>query len=210
MDELNRKTIAEFRQSGKLPLVVVLDNVRSLHNIGSIFRTCDAFLIEAIYLCGISATPPHKEIHKTALGAEESVSWEYFDSAMQAVEHLQANDYALWGVEQTHNSTSLEQFAIEEGKRYALIFGNEVRGIGQDVLDRCEGCIEIPQFGTKHSFNVSVSAGIVLWECYQQMIVRNAKLITYNEFQIHHDHISTSLNHQCPERAESSAKGNAL
>ena len=173
MEELNRKTVAEFRQSGKLPLVVVLDNVRSLHNIGSIFRTCDAFLIEAIYLCGISATPPHKEIHKTALGAEDSVDWKYFESAVQAVEHLQANDYALWGVEQTQNSTSLEKFIIEAGKRYALIFGNEVRGIGQKALDCCEGCIEIPQFGTKHSFNVSVSAGIVLWECYRQFQVVN-------------------------------------
>jgi len=169
MDELNRKTVAEFRQSSKLPLVVVLDNVRSQHNIGSIFRTCDAFLIEAIYLCGISATPPHKEIHKTALGAEESVNWKYFESVMQAVEHLQANGYVLWGVEQTQSSASLEKFIMETGKRYALIFGNEVRGIGQEALDCCEGCIEIPQFGTKHSFNVSVSAGIVLWECYRQV-----------------------------------------
>ena len=169
MDELNRKTVAEFRHAGKFPLVVVLDNVRSLHNIGSIFRTCDAFLIEAIYLCGISAIPPHKEIHKTALGAEESVDWKYFESAMQAVEHLQANGYALWGVEQTQNSTSLEKFNFEIGKRYALIFGNEVHGIEQDVLDGCEGCIEIPQFGTKHSFNVSVSAGIVIWEYYRQV-----------------------------------------
>ena len=176
MDELNRKTVAEFRQSGKLPLVVVLDNVRSLHNIGSIFRTCDAFLIEAIYLCGISAMPPHKEIHKTALGAEDSVDWKYFESAVQAVEHLQANGYALWGVEQTQNSTSLEKFIIEAGKRYALIFGNEVRGIGQEALDCCEGCIEIPQFGTKHSFNVSVSAGIVLWEYYRQFQVDSFRL----------------------------------
>ena len=169
MDKLNRKSVSEFKQSGKLPLVVVLDNVRSLHNIGSIFRTCDAFLIESIYLCGISATPPHREIHKTALGAEESVDWKYFDSAMQAVEFLQAGGYAVWGVEQTQNSISLEQFAIESGKRYAMVFGNEVHGIEQEVVNRCEGCIEIPQFGTKHSFNVSVSAGIVLWECYKQI-----------------------------------------
>jgi tRNA G18 (ribose-2'-O)-methylase SpoU len=170
MDELHRKTVTEFKQSGKLPLVVVLDNVRSLHNIGSIFRTCDAFLIEAIYLCGISATPPHKEIHKTALGAEDSVDWKYFDTAKQAVEHLQADDYAVLGVEQTENSISLVDFTIEPEKRYALVFGNEVRGIEQEVVDRCDGCIEIPQFGTKHSFNVSVSAGIVLWECYQQIL----------------------------------------
>ena len=168
MDELNRKTVDEFKQSGKLPLVVVLDNVRSLHNIGSIFRTADAFLIEAIYLCGISATPPHKEIHKSALGAEESVDWKYFDTALQAIEHLQTNHYELWCVEQTHNSISLENFAIEHGKRYALVFGNEVRGVEQAVIDRCQGCVEIPQFGTKHSFNVSVSAGIVLWECYRK------------------------------------------
>ena len=170
MDELNRKSIDEFKQSGKLPLIVVLDNVRSLHNIGSIFRTCDAFLVETVYLCGISATPPHKEIHKTALGAEKSVDWKYFETTMQAVDYLQTNGYSLWGVEQTHNSTSLEQFFIEPEKHYALVFGNEVRGIGQDVLDRCEGCVEIPQFGTKHSFNVSVSAGIVLWECYRTLL----------------------------------------
>ena len=169
MDELNRKTVAEFRQSDKLPLIVVLDNVRSLHNIGSIFRTCDAFLIEAIYLCGISATPPHREIHKTALGAEESVDWKYFETATRAAEHLQAGGYALWGVEQTNSSVSLEKFTVESGKRFALVFGNEVHGIEQEVIDRCEGCIEIPQFGTKHSFNVSVSAGIVLWECYKQV-----------------------------------------
>ena len=169
MDELNRKTLVEFKQSVKLPVVVVLDNVRSLHNIGSIFRTCDAFLIEALYLCGISATPPHKEIHKTALGAEDSVDWKYFKTAIQAVEHLKTNNYALWGVEQTQNSVSLEQFHIETGRRYALIFGNEVHGIAQEILNRCKGCIEIPQFGTKHSFNVSVSAGIVLWECYRNV-----------------------------------------
>jgi len=168
MNELSRKTVTEFKQSGKLPLVVVLDNVRSLHNIGSIFRTCDAFLIEAIYLCGISATPPHKEIHKTALGAEESVDWKYFETAMQAIKQLQTSDYAVWGVEQTENSISLVDFTIERDKRYALVFGNEVRGIEQDVIDRCDGCIEIPQFGTKHSFNVSVSAGIALWEFYKQ------------------------------------------
>jgi len=170
MDELKRKTVDEFKQSGKLPLVVVLDNLRSLHNIGSIFRTCDAFLIEAIYLCGISATPPHKEIHKTALGAEESVEWKYYETSVQAVEHLKADGYTVWGVEQTENSILLADFIIEHGKRYALVFGNEVRGIEQDVVDRCQGCIEIPQFGTKHSFNVSVSAGIVLWECYKKYI----------------------------------------
>jgi len=168
MDELNRKTVGEFKQSSKLPLIVVLDNVRSLHNIGSIFRTCDAFLIESIYLCGISATPPHKEIYKTALGAEDTVDWKYFETTIQAVERLQFAGYELWGVEQTHESVSLEEFTIDPEKRYALVFGNEVRGICQEALNHCEGCVEIPQFGTKHSFNVSVSAGIVLWECYKQ------------------------------------------
>ena len=168
MDELNRKTVAEIKQSRKLPLIVVLDNLRSLHNIGSIFRTCDAFLVEAIYLCGISACPPHKEIHKTALGAEDSVDWKYFKTAMHAIDHLQANGFAVWGVEQTENSVLLTDFTIETGNRYALVFGNEVRGVDQDVVDHCEGCIEIPQFGAKHSFNVSVSAGIALWECYKQ------------------------------------------
>ena len=170
MDELNRKTAGEFKNSDKLPLVVVLDNVRSLHNIGSIFRTCDAFLIEAIYLCGISATPPHKEIHKSALGAEETVDWKYFETTMQAVEELQANGYEIWGVEQTQASISPEHFTLSPQKSYALIFGNEVRGIQQEAVDRCHGCIEIPQLGTKHSFNVSVSAGIVLWECYKRMM----------------------------------------
>ena len=167
--ELNRLTVEEFKNSSKNKIIVVLDNIRSQHNVGSAFRTCDAFLLEAIYLCGISATPPHKEIHKTALGAEDSVDWEYFETAGQAVDRLQAAGYSVWGVEQTRNSTSLEHFATEPGKPYALVFGNEVRGIGQEVINRCDGCIEIPQFGTKHSFNVSVSAGIVLWECYKQM-----------------------------------------
>jgi len=169
LDELGRKSVEEFKLSGKLPLIVVLDNVRSLFNIGSVFRTCDAFLIEAIYLCGISATPPHKEIHKTALGAENSVEWKYFETGLQAAEHLQNNGYVLWGVEQTQNSISLELFTIEPEKCYALIFGNEVHGINQEIIDLCQGCIEIPQFGTKHSFNVSVSAGIVLWEWYRQI-----------------------------------------
>ena len=169
MDELNRKTVDEFKKSGKLPVIVVLDNIRSLHNIGSIFRTCDAFLIEKIYLCGISATPPHKEIHKSALGAENSVDWKYFETTMTALEQLQDNEYELWGIEQTKDSISPIDFFIDPQKKYALIFGNEVRGIQQEVLERCKGCIEIPQLGTKHSFNVAVSAGIVLWECYKNL-----------------------------------------
>ena len=152
MHELNRKSLCEYKHTKKLPLVVVLDNVRSSHNIGSIFRTCDAFMIEEIYICGISATPPNREIHKSALGAEDSVDWKYFNTTMQAVENLQSRGYEMWGVEQTQNSCSLEQFSIDTGKRYALVFGNEVRGIDQDVIDCCSGCVEIPQFGTKHSF----------------------------------------------------------
>ena len=173
INELNRKSVYEFKQSDKLPFVVVLDNVRSMHNIGAIFRTCDAFLIESIYLCGISAKPPHREIHKTALGAEDSVEWRYFENAIQAVEHLLGNNYAVWGVEKTQNSKALDRFTIETDRHYALIFGNEVHGICQEVVDRCEGCIEIPQLGTKHSLNVSVSAGIVLWEYYKQLRIKN-------------------------------------
>ncbi|MDR3094762.1 MAG: RNA methyltransferase [Bacteroidales bacterium] len=169
MDDLCRKAPEEFRQAEKLPIVVVLDNVRSQHNIGSVFRTSDAFLVKSVYLCGISATPPNKEIHKSALGAENVVAWQYFDNTQQAVEQLKTDGYAVWGVEQTRNSTSLEDFCVKQNGRYAFVFGNEVRGIDQQVIDGCEGCIEIPQFGTKHSFNVSVCAGIVLWECYQQM-----------------------------------------
>jgi tRNA G18 (ribose-2'-O)-methylase SpoU len=169
MDELNRKSIDEFKQADKFPLIVVLDNVRSLHNTGSVFRTGDAFLLEAVYLCGISATPPHREIHKTALGAENSVDWLYFETAPEAVRKLKSDGYSVWCVEQTTNSVSLENFVLKAGVKYALVFGNEVRGIGQEVIDICAGCIEIPQFGTKHSFNVSVSAGIVLWECYRQL-----------------------------------------
>jgi len=169
MDDLSRKTVDEYKKTCKLPLVVVLDNLRSLHNIGSIFRTCDAFLVEAIYLCGISATPPHKEIHKSALGAEQSVDWKYFETTMLAINFLQTNNYELWGVEQTQSSISPTEITLCADKRVALIFGNEVRGIDQEIIDRCNGCIEIPQFGTKHSFNVSVSAGIVLWEYYKLM-----------------------------------------
>jgi 23S rRNA (guanosine2251-2'-O)-methyltransferase len=168
-NELDRKTINEFKTSEKIPIVVILDNVRSLNNIGSIFRTADAFLIEAIYLCGISATPPHKEIHKTALGAEDTVQWKYFEDTLMATESLKLLGYKLVSVEQTENSTSLEEYPIETNQKYALIFGNEVKGVQQEVIDQCSSCVEIPQFGTKHSFNVSVSAGIVLWEWYKKM-----------------------------------------
>ena len=169
MDELHRKTVEECRRADKLPVIVVLDNVRSLHNIGSVFRTSDAFLIEAVYLCGISSVPPNPEIHKSALGAEFSVAWKYFDDTREAVAALRAASYAVYAVEQTENSRNLCSFRIDPAVRYALVFGNEVRGVDQAVVDLCDGSIEIPQFGTKHSFNVSVSAGIVLWELYRQL-----------------------------------------
>jgi tRNA G18 (ribose-2'-O)-methylase SpoU len=161
--ELKRLSKEEFKQAEKIPLVVVLDNVRSLHNVGSVFRTSDAFLVEAVYLCGITATPPHAEIHKTALGAEDSVEWSYFEHTLDAVEALRQKAYHITAVEQAENSISLDKFHWEAGK-YAVIFGNEVKGIDQEVMNRCDSCMEIPQFGTKHSLNVSVAAGIVIWE----------------------------------------------
>ena len=169
--ELNRKTTEEFTKSEKTPIVVVLDNVRSLNNIGSLFRTADAFLLESIYLCGISATPPHKEIYKTALGAEETVPWKYFETTDAAIEELKNSGYILVAVEQTENSISLEDFAINSDLKYALVFGNEVKGVQQEIIDKCDFSVEIPQFGTKHSFNVSVSAGIVLWEWYRVLML---------------------------------------
>jgi tRNA G18 (ribose-2'-O)-methylase SpoU len=167
--ELNRKTEEEFKASRKNKIVVVLDNVRSQHNIGSVFRTCDAFLVEAIYLCGICATPPNQEIHKTALGAEKTVSWKYFESTEYAVKELVNSGYIPVAIEQTEKSIMLDEAEFESDKAYALIFGNEVKGVGQTVIDICESTLEIPQFGTKHSFNISVCAGIVLWEAYKQI-----------------------------------------
>lgn len=163
-DELNRKSVTEFRASEKSPFIIVLDNVRSLNNVGSIFRTADAFLVEAVWLCGITATPPHREIHKTALGATESVEWKYFESSAEAVRLLKERDYAIVSVEQAEGAVSLDRFATEPGKRYALVFGHEIRGVTEEVVNLSDACIEIPQYGTKHSFNVAVSAGIVLWE----------------------------------------------
>jgi len=167
--ELNRKTEEEFRESSKNKIVVVLDNVRSQHNIGSVFRTCDAFLVEAIYLCGICATPPNQEIHKTALGAEKTVNWKYYGKTEDALTDLIANGYSTVAIEQTEKSIILDEMEAEPGMSYALIFGNEVKGVGQSVIDMCDISLEIPQFGTKHSFNISVCAGIVLWELYRQL-----------------------------------------
>ena len=163
MEELNRLDVETFKGSNKLPVVVVLDNVRSMNNIGSVFRTCDAFLIESVFLCGITARPPHKDIEKTALGATESVDWQYFESAKTTVEQLKTDGYRVYAVEQVEDSVFLNQFTVGETEKIALVFGNEVMGVVQDVVNQCHGCIEIPQFGTKHSLNISVSAGIVLW-----------------------------------------------
>jgi tRNA G18 (ribose-2'-O)-methylase SpoU len=166
-EELKRKTLEEFKQAGKYPVMIVLDNVRSLNNIGSIFRTCDAFLIEGICLCGITATPPHREISKTALGATESVHWQYFEETVDAVKALRNQEYIIFAVEQTVHGCPLHAFAISMDKKYALIFGHEIKGVEQEVVDICDGAIEIPQHGTKHSLNIAVSAGIVLWEFFR-------------------------------------------
>ena len=168
-EELNRPSVEEFKKADKIPLIVVLDNVRSMHNIGSVFRTSDAFLVEAIYLCGITATPPHKDIHKTALGATESVSWKYFDNTHDALRQLQTQNIVLIGIEQTLGGLSLDDFNPEPDQKYAVIFGHEVRGVQQSVIDMCDQCLYIPQFGTKHSLNISVCAGIVIWEMFSKM-----------------------------------------
>lgn len=167
--ELNRLSIEEFKKSGKTPLVVVLDNIRSLNNIGSVFRTSDAFLIEKIILCGITAKPPHKDIHKTALGATESVNWEYAESTIDAVNKLKDEGYIIVSIEQTENATMLQDFNIKKNKKYVVVFGNEVKGVQQEIVNLSNFSIEIPQYGTKHSFNISVSAGIVLWEFFRKM-----------------------------------------
>jgi tRNA G18 (ribose-2'-O)-methylase SpoU len=163
-EELKRKTVDQFRASEKAPFIIVLDNIRSQSNVGSVFRTADAFLIGQICLCGITASPPHREIQKTALGATESVSWKYYPETMKAVKEFKNKGYIIIGIEQIENSIALQDFNIENGKKYALIFGNEINGVAQDIIDLCDYCVEIPQFGTKHSFNIAVSAGIVLWE----------------------------------------------
>ena len=164
MDELNRKSVEDFRKSEKVPVVVILDNIRSMHNVGSVFRTADAFLITEIYLCGYTPQPPHRDIQKTALGATETVAWKYAQDAISAVNELRSLGYAIFAVEQVENSILLNQFNSAAYNRLAIIFGNEVSGVGAEVLKLCDGSIEIPQFGMKHSLNVSVAAGIVLWE----------------------------------------------
>ena len=162
--DLNRKTVDEFRESEKFPLVVVLDNVRSMHNVGSVFRTADAFLINGIWLCGYTPRPPHRDIHKTALGATETVSWQYAEKTAAAVQSLKNDGYKIFAVEQVEKSIPLHEFSLENPGKMAVVFGNEVTGIDAEVLKLCDGSIEIPQFGMKHSLNISVAAGIVLWE----------------------------------------------
>lgn len=167
--ELNRLTPQAFKNSKKIPLVVVLDHVRSLNNVGSVFRTSDAFRVEAIYLCGITACPPHAEIHKTALGAEDTVRWVYFEDTLRAVENLREAGYIVCSVEQAQGSIMLDKLLLDKDKKYVIILGNEVKGVQQEVVDNSDLCIEIPQYGTKHSLNVSVTAGIVIWDCFKQL-----------------------------------------
>ena len=167
--ELNRKNIEQFKDSEKTPLIVILDNIRSLNNIGSVFRTSDAFLVEKIYLCGITATPPNKEIHKTALGATDSVNWEYSDKTITVVEKLKAENVEIISIEQAENAVMLDNFKTKSNKKYAIIFGNEVKGVDQEIVSASDKVIEIPQYGTKHSLNISVSAGVVIWEMFKQL-----------------------------------------
>lgn len=175
---MHRMSVEDFRESEKIPLTVVLDDVRSMYNIGSVFRTSDAFRVEEVLLCGITATPPHPEIHKTALGGEDSVEWKYFPTAMEAVEYLHKKHTLVYSIEQCEGSTmlgdidTLPVFSSKESQRAAIVFGNEVKGVHQEVIDHSDGCIEIPQYGTKHSLNVSVTAGIVIWEFARRMIQR--------------------------------------
>ena len=170
--EMQRLTVEEFQQAEKLPLIVVLDDVRSMYNVGSVFRTSDTFRVEAVYLCGISCTPPATEIHKTALGAEDSVAWRYFKTALEAVDELKKAGYTVFSVEQVEHSTKLQTFAPQRGQKYAVVLGNEVKGVHQEVVDASDGCLEIPQLGTKHSMNVSVTAGIIIYKFAEELILR--------------------------------------
>ena len=169
MDELGRISVEEFKESDKIPLVVVLDNIRSLNNIGSVFRTADAFRVAKIMLCGITATPPHRDIHKTALGAENSVEWKYYESTTDCINELRAEGYKVYAVEQADESISLNNFEIKENDKIAVVVGNEVDGVDDEVIDLADGCIEIPQYGTKHSLNVSIATGIVIWDVFTKL-----------------------------------------
>ena len=167
--ELNRISVSEFKNTSKSPIVIILDNIRSAHNVGSIFRTCDAFLISEIILCGITATPPNKEIRKTALGSAESVDWRYFDNSEEVVLNLKKEGFQIISIEQADKSLKLEKFSPKKNEKYAFIFGNEIKGIDQKIIDISDNIIEIPQFGTKHSLNVSVSAGIIIWDVFSKI-----------------------------------------
>lgn len=171
MQELGRKSIEDFKQSEKTPLVVVLDNIRSMHNVGSVFRSADAFLIEKMVLCGYTPRPPHRDIHKTALGATETVAWEYAESTVDAVQSLQANGYKVYAVEQAEGAVFLHEFT-PGNENIAIVLGNEVEGVSDEVLDICDGCIEIPQLGSKHSLNISVAAGIILWALTERTVFK--------------------------------------
>jgi len=169
LEELGRVDVDTFRQQEKLPVTVVLDSVRSMHNVGSVFRTSDGFAVEHIILCGITAQPPHREIEKTALGATQSINWTYFSAIKEALQHLRDQGYQIIAVEQAEDSISLNQFQPESNQKYSLIFGNEVNGVSEEAMQMIDACIEIPQFGTKHSFNIVVSAGIVLWDFFAKL-----------------------------------------
>ena len=167
---MQRLSVDEFHEAPKLPLIVVLDDVRSLHNVGSVFRSADAFRVEAVYLCGITATPPHPEIHKTALGGEDSVAWRYFPTATEAIESLHNDGFFVYSIEQVEGSTKLQNLQLDTDKHYAIVLGNEVKGVHQEVVDKKKKSLEIPQFGTKHSLNVSVTAGMVIWEVAKKFL----------------------------------------
>jgi tRNA G18 (ribose-2'-O)-methylase SpoU len=167
--ELDRKSVSDFKEAQKTPIIIILDDIRSLNNIGSVFRTADAFLVEKIYLCGITATPPNKEIHKTALGATETVAWEHHENVLEVIENLKKDNISVFAIEQVESSIFLQNFQVEKEKKYALVFGNEVFGVNQQAIEICDGTIEIPQLGTKHSLNISVSAGIVIWDLFNKI-----------------------------------------
>ena len=168
-EELDRLDVAEFKQAQKTPIIIVLDNIRSLNNIGSVFRTSDAFLVKKIYLCGITATPPHKDIRKTALGATDSVEWEHRENTLDLIKELKLKGCLTYAIEQAENATMLNNFSVDSSKDQVFVFGNEVKGVSQEVVSNCDGIIEIPQFGTKHSLNISVSAGVVIWDVWAKM-----------------------------------------
>ena len=170
--ELDRKTIKDFKSAKKTPIIIILDDIRSLHNIGSVFRTADAFLIEKIYLCGITAIPPNKEIHKTALGATETIAWQHFENILDCVKYLKNQNTKVFAIEQTENAVFLQNFETDTNQKYAIIFGNEVFGVSQQAIEVCDGVIEIPQLGTKHSLNIAVSVGIVVWDIFKKLNFR--------------------------------------